>query len=214
MAGATRHDDSAVSFNLEFDYDKLHTDDAQTRFDKIRVVYTATANGNIQLVSTSGGKVNLNTAYLDYSNNPYNTINTWKSVDDDANVYSYGIKVDKVDQEHPKNHLSGAIFTLKKDGPNEQPISFFKLNDGSYRVATSTDKGITTDLQVGESDPVKGILQLSGLDVGTYILTEIQAPAGYHKPSATISVIVKDDGLGRYHYHYERQTRIHSARWD
>ena len=70
------------------------------------------------------------------------------------------------------------------------------MNDGSYRVATSTDLDATTDLQVGESDPVKGILQLSGLDVGTYILTEVQAPAGYHKPSATISVIVKDDGLG------------------
>lgn len=196
---ATRPDDrtpKAVSFNLNFTYANLHTTgDPQTRFDKIRVVYTATANGNIQLVSTNSGKVNVNTAYLDYSNNPYGSSESWESVDDDANVYSYGIKVDKVDQKDSSLYLPGAIFTLKKDGPNEHPISFFKLNDGSYRVATSTDQGATTDLQVGENAPVKGILKLSGLDVGTYILTEVQAPAGYNKPSATISVTIRDDGL-------------------
>lgn len=215
VADATRPDDrtpNAVSFNLSFTYANLHTTGApQTRFDKIRVVYTATANGNIQLVSTSGGKVNVNTAYLDYNNNPYGDADSWESVDDNANVYSYGIKVDKVDQEHRDTHLSGAIFTLHRAGTDGKatgnPIKFYQATDdadnGIYRVATQSEIDatvpsggtVTTDLQVGENDPVKGILQLSGLDVGTYILTEIQAPAGYHKPSATISVIVKDDGL-------------------
>lgn len=196
---AQRHDGSDVSFNLKFDYDKLHTTGApQTRFDKIRVVYTATANGSIQLVSTNSGKVNVNTAYLDYNNNPYGDADSWESVNDDANVYSYGIKVDKVDQKDSSLYLPGAIFTLKKDGSNDL-ISFVSLGNGSYRVATSSsENGATTQLHVGEekvpSDSMKGKLQLSGLDVGTYILTEVQAPAGYHKPSATISVLIQDDG--------------------
>lgn len=198
---ATRHDGSGVSFNLKFVYDKLHTaDSAQTRFSKIRVVYTATANDTIKLVSTSdttSTRVNLNTAYLDYSNNPYGSSESWESVNDDANVYSYGIKVTKKDRD-TLELLSGAIFTLKKDGSNDL-ISFVSLGNGSYRVATSSsENGATTELHVGEeevpSDSMKGKLQLSGLDVGTYILTEVQAPAGYHKPSATISVLIQDNG--------------------
>ena len=212
VAGATRPDDrtpKAVSFNLNFTYANLHTTgDSQTRFDKIRVVYTATANGNIRLVSTDGNKVNVNTAYLDYNNDPYGAANSWESVDDNANVYSYGIKVDKVDQEDPDTHLSGAIFTLHRAGTDGKatgnPIKFYQAKDdadkGIYRVATqseiqSTPSGgtVTTNLEVGKTTNT-GKLQLSGLDVGTYILTEVQAPAGYHKPSATISVLIQDDG--------------------
>lgn len=172
-----------TSFTLNFVYTQIKN------HDKIRVTYQATMDEDTVI----GPDGNTNHAYLDYSRDPFATTDTLLSADDTTTTYSYGIKVNKED-EKTKDPLSGAIFTLKKDGPNEQPISFFKLNDGSYRVATSTDLDATTDLQVGESDPVKGILQLSGLDVGTYILTEVQAPAGYHKPSATISVLIQDDG--------------------
>lgn len=174
-----------TSFTLNFVYTQIKN------YDKIRVTYSATMDEDTVI----GPDGNTNHAYLDYSRDPFATTDTLLSADDTTTTYSYGIEVTKKDRD-TLELLPGAIFTLKKDGPNEQPISFFKLSDGSYRVATSTDLGATTDLQVGENDPVKGILQLSGLDVGTYILTEVQAPAGYHKPSATISVPIQDNTTG------------------
>lgn len=179
-----------TSFTLNFVYTQIKN------HDKIRVTYSATMDEDT-LIGPGG---NMNYAYLDYSRDPFAAADTLLSADDTTTTYSYGIEVTKVDEEK-KAPLPGAIFTLKKDGPNEQPISFFKLNDGSYRVATqseitnatSSDGTVTTNLEVGKTTNT-GILQLSGLDVGTYILTEVQAPAGYHKPSATISVLIQDDG--------------------
>lgn len=82
-----------VAFILNFTYSQIKD------YDKIRVVYTATANENIQVVSdiTTG---NVNTAYLDYNNNPYeNPVGdekpTWKTASDTATVYTYGLKVDR-----------------------------------------------------------------------------------------------------------------------
>lgn len=182
-----------VAFILNFTYSQIKD------YDKIRVVYTATANENIQVVSdiTTG---NVNTAYLDYNNNPYeNPVGdekpTWKTASDTATVYTYGLKVDKKsdtkDVTGKDVYLSGAEFTLTKDGENT-PLHFVYTGEegttkGTYRVATqaeitnaSDNIETTTTLTVGESDNNMGKLSISGLDVGSYILKETKAPAGYN----------------------------------
>lgn len=171
---------TSVDFNLEFDYSKIKN------YDKIRVVYTATANSNIYVVGQNSNTTgNQNTAYLDYNNNPYEvTPISWKNAEDTATVYTYGIKVNKVDDEGQA--LSGAKFTLSANANGDTPIEFVGSN-GTYCKATSDETGVT-EIEVDSN----GLLTLSGLDAGTYYLTETKAPGGYNKLSAPILVEIKD----------------------
>lgn len=188
--------DMNMDFTLNFTYDQIKT------YSKITVEYTVTMNENT-VVFEGGDKPNgtENSAVLTYVKDQLT--GTTANLEDTAIVYSYGIQVTKKgesSEEGQDEPLTGAVFTLKKDGTDTTAISFVKADDGSYRVADSTDTDTekTTELTVGTSDPMKGILKLSGLDVGEYLLTEVQAPAGYNKLSAPISIIIQDedDGVG------------------
>lgn len=187
-----------VTFNLNFDYSKLHDNgNPQQPYTKLIVTYTATANAEIDVVDKSSNTTgNQNTAYLDYHNNPYEAANaTWQTASDNATVYTYGLKVDKKsdtqDAEGKDVYLPGAEFTLtKKD--EDDPLHFVYTGEegttkGTYRVATqaeitnaSDNIETTTTLTVGESGNNMGNLSIYGLDVGDYILKETKAPAGYN----------------------------------
>lgn len=182
-------DTPSVTFNLDFTYNAIKN------YTKIRVVYTAAANANLKTIGQDNNvNGNVNTAYLDYNNNPYGAVPTWQTQTDTAAVYSYGIMVQKVDKSN-NNPLSGAEFTLKKsDGSSE--IHFVGEN-GVYRVATAAESGSAT-LAVGDSGDKMGKLVISGLDVGTYELTETKAPDGYIKLSTPVTIIITDaDSSGR-----------------
>lgn len=175
-------DTPSVTFNLNFKYDEIKD------YTKIRVVYTAKANENLKTIDQdNNGDGNVNTAYLDYNNNPYGDGSTWQTQTDTAAVYSYGIIVKKVDKSN-NNPLSGAGFTLKKSG-DSSAIRFVGSN-GVYRVATS---GGSATLAVGDSGDKMGKLVISGLDVGIYELTETKAPNGYIKLSAPVTITITDD---------------------
>lgn len=179
----------SVSFDIDFEYENIKS------FKKIKVTYTATANRDLVVIAAEGDTGNVNTAYLDYNNNPYETtaIKTWKTKEATATVYTYGIKVKKVDEGD--NPLSGATFALSESETGNDFIPFVGSN-GTYRVAETaeadTDTG-TEDLVVNPSeDANKGLLTLSGLDVGTYYLFETAAPNGYNKLSAPIVITIED----------------------
>ena len=190
-----------VDFILDFTYSRIK------EFDKIRVVYTATANKDIKVVGDSEGQDtnitgNVNTAYLDYNNNPYETTGaTWQTAHDTATVYTYGIKVTKTDDEDADKLLAGAEFQVYKDedkdgiiDDGESAIQFASTGSGTYRVAASDDANkkdkVTTIEGTSATDPN---LTLFGLDVGTYILKETKAPDGYNLPSRTFSVTITDE---------------------
>lgn len=175
-----------VSFGIDFKYEKIKS------FSKIKVTYTATANRALVVIAAEGDTGNVNTAYLDYNNNPYETTpnKTWKTKEATATVYTYGIKVKKVDEGD--NPLSGATFALSESKDGSSFISFVGSN-GTYRVA-ETAEADTKDLVVNSSEGAnKGLLTLSGLDVGTYYLFETAAPNGYNKLSAPIVITIEDD---------------------
>lgn len=189
-------DGTGVSFSLAFNYDNLK-DDSNAKFDTIRVTYSAAVNKDALVFNSNADSGNLgNTAKLSYSNNPYATTGSYKDVTDDAKVYTYGIKIKKVDSDDDRQLLPGAEFTVSLSEDGRDPISFVNTGDGVYRKAESeTEAGVITDTTVtvgAEGSGAQGMLTLSGLDAGTYYLTETKAPDGYNKLGSPIEITITD----------------------
>lgn len=168
-----------VDFAVALKYDQVKT------YSSIKVIYTATANKDLVL-GTAG---NVNNAFIDYNNNPYQT-DSWKDDTASAKVYSYGINITKVDQKNHNTKLAGAQFTLSATNGGEE-IKFVKTADGTYKVAdaTQTADAVTTLETIAE-----GKLVIEGLAAGTYYLKETKAPAGgYRVPSTPFEITVADD---------------------
>lgn len=143
------------TFDVVFDNLKTITD--VRAGSKITVEYTATLNEKAAL----GNQGNVNTAHLEFSNNPNEEQNgsnkpeTGNTPDDSVIVFTYQVVVNKTKANG--DALSGAEFTLEKvhkDGTKET-VTVVKNTEGT----TFTFKG---------------------LDDGDYILTETVTPATYN----------------------------------
>lgn len=150
-------------------------------------------NGASQIIVTYQAKVvsaayetpdNLkNAAYLKYNKASYNTQGVEKEINVDRQLYTYGVKIKKVDDTPEEKTLQGAEFTLKK---GDAEIKFAKNGNMYYPAADGSAK-LTTD----ES----GEMLIAGLDLGTYTLTETKAPSGYtlpRNPETTITLAETD----------------------
>ena len=160
------------SFVLNFVYEQIRG------YEKIRVRFNTIMNQSVVL-GTAG---NINKAWLDYNNNPYDA--GWKTLKDDAKVYTYGLEILKVneqeDEEGKHPTLEGAEFTLKPAGTNTAKIKFVKVvSQGSTIWYPSTDAAATEKL-VSDKD---GLILIHGLDAGSYVLTETQPPPGHSLPA-------------------------------
>jgi fimbrial isopeptide formation D2 family protein/LPXTG-motif cell wall-anchored protein len=123
--------------------------------DKIVVRYTAKLTGENVVMGSAG---NTNEAWLEYSNNPYNSNTTTETVHDKVTVFTYQVIVNKIRDDEEKTPLTGAEFTLKKqNGSNWETVGTgIKSTDGT-------------------------VFTFKGLDAGTYRLEETTVPTGYHK---------------------------------
>ena len=136
---------------FEIVFDDLKNIPSVTAKSIITVTYESTLNTNAVL----GKQGNVNTAQLEYSNNPRGN-GTGTTPWDNVIVFTYKVVVNKVDQAGQP--LDGAEFTLTK-----------KIDGGTEVVKTMTIDG---------SD--KSLFTLSGLDDGEYTLTETVTPANYN----------------------------------
>ncbi len=104
----------------------------------------------------------------------------------------YGLSLEKVDADG--NELNGATFTLAyNDG---SLVTFVTGTDEEgnviYTVYDAIDdpnqeETTTTEIKVGSAS-------IFGLDVGTYTLTETEAPDGYNKLTSAITITIAEDG--------------------
>lgn len=135
---------------FEIVFDDLKNIPIVTANSIITVTYQSRLNGNAVL----GAQGNVNTAKLEYSNNPRGN-GTGTTPWDNVIVFTYKVVVNKVDQAGQS--LVGAQFTLTK-----------KINGGTEVIKTMTIDSSETQFT------------LSGLDDGEYTLTETVTPAHYN----------------------------------
>lgn len=154
---------------------------------KIVVFYRAKLNANAVIAGANGGlSGNPNTVTLEYSNNPMSE-GAGTSAPDTVEDYSYGLKINKVDLG-TEAALGGAQFTITTNGDENNTKAKYVRSDGML----SNDEVVLTTNE-------KGAIQLTGLDAGTYTVTEKKAPDGYTAVSSfefTIEPTIKDNGQG------------------
>lgn len=160
------------------------TIDANT---KIVVFYKAKLNAKA-VIAGANNKLegNPNTVTLEYSNNPM-VAGTGTSVPDSVVDYTYGLQINKVDLG-TEAALEGAQFTITTTGHENNKVAKYVAEDGTL-----------SDDEVVLTTNAKGLIQLTGLDAGTYKVTEKKAPNGYTAVSPfefTIDPTIKDDGQG------------------
>ncbi len=164
---------SANSLELEFDYHLI------SQYETIFVTYDATVTGSAAV----GPDGNINTVTVDYANDPYVAGDFETTPGTTATVYTYGIELDKVGELGAA--LEGAEFTLAKKGAEGTLLNFTGGTDGDYTFAATG--GSSTIVSAAD-----GSITLSGLDTGTYVLTETKAPAGYAKLANPIEITITD----------------------
>ena len=154
---------------------------------KIVVFYKAKLNANAVIAGANGGlSGNPNTVTLEYSNNPM-VEGTGTSAPDTVEDYTYGLRINKVDLGTEKA-LSGTKFTITTTGDEGKTTSKYVTTNGTL----SDDKVVH---ETGDD----GSIRLTGLDAGTYTVTEEEAPNGYTAVSSfefTIDPTINDEGQG------------------
>lgn len=156
---------------------------------EIVVFYKAKLNknaviGNNTAANTVGG--NTNTVKLTYSNNPY-AEGEGETIGDTVADFAFKLNLNKVDQGTEKG-LQGAVFTIQSaDGNTNGQYIASKPDTTAGVVAgqlvTVTDTNNLPDYVMFTSDK-EGKIPVSGLDAGSYTVTEVQTPAdSYTKAS-------------------------------
>ena len=147
---------SANGFNLSVNDIKKYA--GTTAGGTVSVVYKLTLNKDTAVTGSAG---QANKIKLTYSNNP-NTEgegHTGQTPEDTVRVFTYKVNIDKVDED--QQALEGAVFKLDK-----------KAQDGSWSTVAEEIPFTTAD------DKTK--FTMSGLDDGTYRVTETATPSGYN----------------------------------
>ena len=145
---------------------------------QIVVFYKAKLNSNAVIGNAANDKKggNPNTVKLEYSNNPY-AAGTGETLEDTVADFAFKLNLNKVDQGTEEG-LAGAVFTIQSDDAN---------TNGQY-VASKDAAGVVAGQLVPVTDVNHlpdyvmftsgndGKIAVSGLDAGSYKVTEVKAP--------------------------------------
>lgn len=146
---------------------------------QIVVFYKAKLNKNAVTGNgaSEGKKGNYNSVKLEYSNNPY-TEGTGTSVEGGAGDFTFKLNLNKVDQGTEKG-LQGAVFTIQSADASTQNQYVASMDDEAKNVVAGqlvTVEGTDLPNYVKFTSDAEGKIAASGLDAGSYKVTEVQTP--------------------------------------
>lgn len=179
--GETTQVELRVATKLQITFANLKGISAINKDSKIIVRYSALLDNDGVTVGKKETDYNddkgiYNKVYLEYSSDPNASGDgTSKTLEDLVRVYTYMVKVTKVDGADNSKKLAGAAFKLKcVEGSN---AGKWYLHDQSHaKIAGWTDNEEDASIRSTSSS---GGLNYVCLDAGTYELYEVTAPAGY-----------------------------------
>ena len=187
------------SNTLTISFDNMKTIDGINTGDAITVTYNATINENAIVGDPAENEVK-----VEYSNNPDGTVGG-SSTPDISKVYVYDIDVHKYTGSWNSSDtpvLNGATFVLStsKENPvleesigtgvasdkyTDDVVRLVNKSGSSYRVATADDEVTTKEFTTAGA-----VINIDGLEAGTYYLHEIMAPEGYNKLANPIKIVI------------------------
>mgnify|MGYP004724429499 FL=1 len=125
---------------------------------------TVTYKAKLTAAAIIGGEGNSNTVTLTYSNNP-NTDSTGTSTPSTVRNYTYKLHLVKSDKA-TNGKLQGAKFTIQATGADDDASTNLYVQADGTLGATAYE--FTTD--------ANGVIDIAGLDAGTYTVTETAVP--------------------------------------
>lgn len=151
--------------------------DANTQ---IVVFYKAKLNGNAVIGNATDGNKggNPNTVKLEYSNNPY-AEGTGETIENTVADFAFRLNLNKVDQGTERG-LAGAVFTIQSADANTKDQYVASKADSAAGVVTgqlvtvADANNLPEYVKFTSSDD--GKIAVSGLDAGSYKVTEVQTP--------------------------------------
>ena len=163
----------------------------------LTITYTAVLNKDA--VTTIMG--NCNTVKLDYSKNVKqngdekpDTDEDKKTVQDEAVVYTFKIHIDKIADDKAGTRLEGVEFDLykqvehgAKDTITDAKAKELGLDETKGWVRVNNDVDANGNHVALKTDS-KGVLEVKGLENGTYKLVETKAKDGYNLLKAPVDV--------------------------
>ena len=147
---------------------------------KIVVFYKAKLNGNAVIGNATDGNKggNPNTVKLEYSNNPY-AEGTGETIENTVADFAFKLNLNKVDQGTERG-LAGAVFTIQSADANTEGQYIASKADAAggivagQLVAVADASNLPEYVKFTSGDD--GKIAVSGLDAGSYKVTEVQTP--------------------------------------
>ena len=198
---SVKYADTGKTLTVEFkagNGDKGLKDVAGVTADtQIVVFYKAKLNDSAVIGNAAKDKKggNPNTVKLEYSNNPY-TEGTGETIEDTVADFAFKLNLNKVDQGTEKG-LARAVFTIQSDDANTNGQYVASKTDTTARVVAG--QLVTVANANNLPDYVKftsgndGKIAVSGLDAGSYKVTEVQTPDGSYTKAEPFTFTIKAD---------------------